>query len=64
MDEWQLFTSSHYYSTGAGHWLLEQWNPLGLVGVITAFNYPAQVFGLNQAISTVCGNCTVWLVYY
>lgn len=43
-----------------GHVLMEQWNPLGLVGVITAFNFPAAVFGWNHAIGMVCGNCTIW----
>ncbi|XP_019860319.1 PREDICTED: alpha-aminoadipic semialdehyde dehydrogenase-like [Amphimedon queenslandica] len=43
-----------------GHMLMEQWNPYGLVGIITAFNYPASVFGWNQSLSLVCGNCTVW----
>ena len=46
--------------TGPGHVLMEQWNPLGLVGVITAFNFPAAVFGWNHAIGMVCGNCTIW----
>jgi aldehyde dehydrogenase family 7 protein A1 len=43
-----------------GHVLIEQWNPLGLVGVITAFNFPCAVFFWNFCISMVCGNCTVW----
>ena len=43
-----------------GHMLIEQWNPLGLVGVITAFNFPCAVFFWNLCISMVCGNCTVW----
>lgn len=43
-----------------GHVLLEQWNPLGLVGVITAFNFPCAVVFWNLCISMICGNCTVW----
>ncbi|XP_003387720.1 PREDICTED: alpha-aminoadipic semialdehyde dehydrogenase-like [Amphimedon queenslandica] len=43
-----------------GHMLMEQWNPYGLVGIITAFNFPIAVFGWNQSLSLVCGNCTVW----
>ncbi len=39
---------------------MEQWNPVGLVGIITAFNFPVAVFGWNQALSLVCGNCTLW----
>ena len=48
---------------GPEHWLLEQWNPLGLVGIITAFNFPVAVFGWNHTLSLVCGNCTVWYVW-
>ena len=43
-----------------GHALLEFWNPLGLVGIISAFNFPCAVYGWNVAISMVCGNCNIW----
>jgi len=43
-----------------GHALLEQWNPLGLIGIITAFNFPAAVSGWNTALSLVCGNTQIW----
>ena len=49
-------------SLGPGHVLMEQWNPLGLVGIITAFNFPIAVFGWNNAVSLVCGNVNVWYV--
>ena len=42
--------------------LLEQWNPLGIVGVISAFNFPCAVFGWNQSIALACGNVTLWFV--
>lgn len=42
------------------HQILEYWNPLGLIGVITAFNFPSAVLGWNSAISMVCGNLTIW----
>lgn len=42
------------------HALLEQWNPLGLIGIITAFNFPVAPFGWNAAISLVCGNTQIW----
>ena len=45
---------------GPGHVLMEQWNPVGLVGVITAFNFPVAVSGWNHAISLVCGNVNLW----
>ncbi|XP_078718248.1 alpha-aminoadipic semialdehyde dehydrogenase isoform X1 [Lampetra fluviatilis] len=43
-----------------GHALIEQWNPVGLVGVITAFNFPVAVYGWNNALALVCGNCCLW----
>jgi aldehyde dehydrogenase family 7 protein A1 len=46
-------------SERAGHVILETWNPLGHFGLITAFNFPAAVFGWNTAISLICGNCQV-----
>lgn len=47
-------------SERAGHMLLEQWNPHGVIGVITAFNFPVAVFGWNAALALVCGNCCIW----
>lgn len=35
------------------HFMMEQWNPLGLIGVITAFNFPAAVFAWNAALAWV-----------
>jgi len=40
--------------------MMECWNPIGLIGVITAFNFPCAVLGWNLAIAMVCGNLTVW----
>uniref|UniRef100_A0A287A399 aldehyde dehydrogenase (NAD(+)) n=1 Tax=Sus scrofa TaxID=9823 RepID=A0A287A399_PIG len=46
-----------------GHALIEQWNPVGLVGIITAFNFPVAVYGWNNAIAMICGNaCLCWMV--
>ncbi|EGD76461.1 aldehyde dehydrogenase 7 family [Salpingoeca rosetta] len=42
------------------HMLMEQWNPRGLVGMITAFNFPVAVAGWNLALSLVAGNTHVW----
>ncbi|KAJ1351207.1 putative aldehyde dehydrogenase 7 member A1 [Parelaphostrongylus tenuis] len=47
-------------SERAGHALLEQWNPLGVVGVISAFNFPCAVYGWNNALALVTGNSVVW----
>lgn len=42
------------------HFMMELWNPLGIVGVITAFNFPCAVFGWNAAIALICGNLLTW----
>ncbi len=43
-----------------GHRLMETWHPLGVVGVITAFNFPVAVWSWNAAIAWVCGDTMVW----
>ncbi|KAF8821530.1 putative Aldehyde dehydrogenase family 7 member B4 [Cardiosporidium cionae] len=43
-----------------GHVLIERWHPLGIVGIISAFNFPVAVFGWNAAIAFICGNCVIW----
>ena len=43
-----------------GHRLMEQWHPLGPVGVITAFNFPVAVWNWNAALACVCGDPVVW----
>lgn len=43
-----------------GHRLMEQWHPLGPVGVITAFNFPVAVWAWNAAIGLVCGDSILW----
>lgn len=42
------------------HRMYEQWHPLGVVGIITAFNFPVAVWAWNAALAAVCGNTTVW----
>ena len=42
------------------HRMYEQWHPLGPVGVITAFNFPAAVWAWNTALALVCGNPVIW----
>ena len=39
-----------------GHFMMEQWNPIGNVGVITAFNFPAAVLGWNATLAFICGD--------
>ena len=43
-----------------GHRLMETWHPLGVVGVISAFNFPAAVWSWNTAIALVCGDPVIW----
>jgi aldehyde dehydrogenase (NAD+) len=43
-----------------GHRMMECWHPLGVVGVITAFNFPMAVWAWNATLAIVCGNATVW----
>jgi len=40
--------------------LMEQWQPLGVVGIISAFNFPAAVWAWNSALAAVCGDSTLW----
>ena len=43
-----------------GHFMCEQWHPLGPVGIITAFNFPVAVWAWNTALAAVCGDTVVW----
>ncbi|MCU1642597.1 MAG: aldehyde dehydrogenase family protein [Nocardia sp.] len=43
-----------------GHRLMETWHPLGVVGVISAFNFPVAVWAWNTALALVCGDTVVW----
>ncbi|MGJ9411251.1 aldehyde dehydrogenase family protein [Aeromicrobium sp. CF4.19] len=43
-----------------GHRMMEQWHPLGVVGVISAFNFPVAVWSWNSALAFVCGDAVVW----
>ncbi|PWW46908.1 aldehyde dehydrogenase (NAD+) [Melaminivora alkalimesophila] len=43
-----------------GHRMMESWHPLGVVGVISAFNFPVAVWSWNAALALVCGNPVVW----
>jgi len=43
-----------------GHFMMECWNPVGVVGVITAFNFPVAVCGWNTCIAMICGDQVIW----
>jgi aldehyde dehydrogenase (NAD+) len=42
------------------HRLMEQWHPLGVVAIISAFNFPAAVWAWNSALAVACGDATIW----
>jgi aldehyde dehydrogenase (NAD+) len=42
------------------HRMYEQWHPLGVVGTITAFNFPVAVWSWNACIASICGNVNIW----
>src|SRR5438034_6108224 len=48
------------HSERPGHRMYEQWHPLGIVGVISAFNFPVAVWAWNAMIAAVCGDCVLW----
>ncbi len=43
-----------------GHRMMEQWHPLGPVGIISAFNFPVAVWAWNSALALVCGDSVIW----
>ncbi|KAI5719190.1 hypothetical protein M8J76_006501 [Diaphorina citri] len=56
----RTYSGSILPSERPGHVLLENWNPLGVVGIISAFNFPVAVYGWNAAIALTVGNTVLW----
>jgi len=48
------------HSERPGHRMYEQWHPLGLVGIVSAFNFPVAVWAWNAFVAAVCGNISIW----
>jgi len=48
------------HSERPAHRMYEQWHPLGIAGVISAFNFPVAVWSWNALIAAVCGDCVLW----
>jgi aldehyde dehydrogenase (NAD+) len=48
------------HSERPGHRMYEQWHPLGVVGIISAFNFPVAVWSWNAFIAAICGDVSVW----
>jgi aldehyde dehydrogenase (NAD+) len=56
----RMLYGSTMHSERAQHRMYEQWHPLGVVGVISAFNFPVAVWSWNAFLAATCGNATVW----
>jgi aldehyde dehydrogenase (NAD+) len=48
------------HSERPNHRMYEQWHPLGVIGIISAFNFPVAVWSWNAALALVCGNVCIW----
>ncbi|MFN9739483.1 MAG: aldehyde dehydrogenase family protein [Pseudomonadota bacterium] len=48
------------HSERPGHRMYEQWHPLGLVGIISAFNFPVAVWAWNSFLAAICGDISIW----
>jgi aldehyde dehydrogenase (NAD+) len=48
------------HSERPSHRMYEQWHPLGIVGIISAFNFPVAVWSWNAALALICGNVCIW----
>ena len=56
----RMLYGNSMHSERPQHRMYEQWHPLGVVGTITAFNFPVAVWSWNACIAAVCGNIIVW----
>jgi len=48
------------HSERPGHRMYEQWHPIGIVGIISAFNFPVAVWAWNSFVAAVCGDISIW----
>ena len=56
----RMLYGNSMHSERPNHRMYEQWHPLGLVGTITAFNFPVAVWSWNACIAAICGNINIW----
>ncbi len=56
----RMLYGSTMHSERPQHRLYEQWHPLGVVGIISAFNFPVAVWSWNACLAAICGNVSVW----
>jgi aldehyde dehydrogenase (NAD+) len=56
----RMLYGNSMHSERPGHRMYEQWHPLGLVGVISAFNFPVAVWAWNAFLAAICGDISIW----
>ncbi len=56
----RMLYGSTMHSERPQHRMYEQWHPLGVVGIISAFNFPVAVWSWNACLAAICGNASVW----
>ena len=56
----RMLYGNSMHSERPEHRMYEQWHPLGVVGTITAFNFPVAVWSWNSCIAAICGNVNIW----
>ncbi len=56
----RMLYGNSMHSERPGHRMSEQWHPIGLVGIISAFNFPVAVWAWNALIAAVCGDISIW----
>src|SRR5262249_31376475 len=60
VGRWRQLHGLTIASERACHRLMEQWHPVGPVGIVTAFNFPVAVWSWNAALAAVCGDVCLW----
>jgi aldehyde dehydrogenase (NAD+) len=56
----RMLYGSTMHSERPQHRMYEQWHPLGVVGIVSAFNFPVAVWAWNACLAAICGNASVW----
>jgi len=56
----RMLYGNSMHSERPGHRMYEQWHPLGLVGIISAFNFPVAVWAWNSFLAAICGDISIW----
>lgn len=56
----RMLYGTQFHSERVKHRMMEQWHPLGIVGIISAFNFPVAVWAWNTSLAWICGDVCVW----